>query len=431
MKKSDIEKYNSFNNSNTILVVSPFPIYKDFKMKNITGVSTYTYNLINSIHFKTHHENHNFVILADKADNSTQKKLNELLILPTWSKKSVNPYSEIQDKIDSFNQANKIMIHFEFNMYGGILNTLLFPLFLFRNQNKNLTLVLHQVAEDISSLGGHIGVFNRISLSFYDFFYKLFFKILLLPKMKIVVHDKILKSRLIKFGCKNKIFVIPHGLGEFKNEVSQKNAKIKIGLSQKDFILLVFGFVAWYKGTDLIIDKIKDFASKNPNSNIKLIVAGGESFNLKDKPHYKKYYKQILEELQGVKEIIHTGFVENKDIPYYFAASDLVIFPYRTLMSSSGPFAICLSFQKPFLLAEPLTPMLDTGDIKQIMEDLEIKKNDVSFKISGNDFFKKVSLLEEDPQKIKKLTKLSQRVSRIRDWKVISKLYLKIINLNP
>ena len=430
MKKTKPQFYEEFNNKDSIIIVSPFPTYKDSKMKNITGVSTYTYNLVNSIYRNSKSASQKLIILSDISDNSKPKSLKNLLVIPTWDKKTLNPFYKIQQNIDIFENANKILVHFEFNMYGGIINTLLFPYFLFKNQHKNITLVLHQVAEDISSLGGHIGIFNNVTLKFYDFFYKLFFKSLLFPKTKIIVHDKILKTRIINFGCKNDIFVIPHGLGEFKTEISETDARKKLGLKSNDFILLIFGFVAWYKGTDLIVDKIKEFSKKNPNSNIKLIIAGGESFNLKDKPHYQKYYQNFLQQIENVPEIIHTGFIENKKVPLYFSASDLVIFPYRTLMSSSGPFAICLSFQKPFLLAESLVPMLDTGDIKQIMEEYNIKKSDISFKILGNDLFKKLTLHQEDTQKIRKISRLSKKVSKIRNWEIISQLYLKIINTN-
>ncbi len=102
MKKTKPQFYEEFNNKDSIIIVSPFPTYKDSKMKNITGVSTYTYNLVNSIYRNSKSASQKLIILSDISDNSKPKSLKNLLVIPTWDKKTLNPFYKIQQNIDSF-----------------------------------------------------------------------------------------------------------------------------------------------------------------------------------------------------------------------------------------------------------------------------------------------------------------------------------------
>lgn len=433
MKKLSLapEVLREFNTPNTIIMVSSYPVVKDKKVTNIAGVSNYTYNLIQGLE-KLHQKDTKFIIITDKVPGSEIKISKNFLILPTWTKNDFLLFKKIKERIYEFDKVSDILIQFEFNLFGDMFQTAFFPIFLISISNKNVSVVLHQVAENISSLQGHLGITSTFKLKTLDTLYSIFYKVLSIPKIKIIVHDTIFKQRLLSFGCKRKIKIIPHGLGEFSDTISSKDARIKLSYKKDDFILLCFGFVTWYKGIDLIINRIQFFLRDYPNSNLKLVIAGGPSYNLKDKSHYKKYYNELIETIKPYPQIQITGFVENSEIPYYFSASDLVMFPYRTQMSASGPFATCLSFHKPFLLSEPLIHTLNTPDIKQKMAQLGLTKDDLTFKLTGYDIFKKVSLLQENPQKILKITKLAKLVAHIRDWSNVSKMYIDVVrNTKP
>lgn len=429
MKKLSLapEVLREFNNPNTILIISSYPVVNGHKISNIAGVSNYTYNLVQGLE-KLNQKDTKYIIISDIAVGSEIKTSNNFLILPTWEKNNLFLFKSIIDRISEFNKVTKILIQFEFNLFGDLIQTALFPLFIYSISNKNVSIVIHQVAENISSLQGHLGITSNFKLKILDFFYSMFYRFLCISKIKIIVHDTIFKQRLLNFGCTRKIKVIPHGLGEFSEKISSAEARRKLKFSDNDFILLCFGFVTWYKGIDLIINRIKFFLKDFPDSNLKLVIAGGPSHNLKDKPYYKKYYEDLVSSIKPYPQITITGFIENSEIPYYFSASDLVLFPYRTQMSASGPFATCLSFHKPFLLSDPLSPTLNTADIKQKMVQLGITKDDLTFKLTGYDVFKKITLLQENPEKILKITKLAKLVAHIRDWKNVSKMYLETIH---
>ena len=95
---------------------------------------------------------------------------------------------------------------------------------------------------------------------------------------KLIVHTEDMRRRLVfEYGVKNnKIIVIEHGIDKFhypdanlRNEFRFNN-----GIQQSSTVLLAFGNVSPYKGTDELIDALS--LIKNP-SRITLIIAGKAS----------------------------------------------------------------------------------------------------------------------------------------------------------
>jgi glycosyltransferase involved in cell wall biosynthesis len=120
-----------------------------------------------------------------------------------------------------------------------------------------------------------------------------------------------------------------------------------------------------------------------------------------------------------------TGFVKEEDIPLYFSASDVVVLPYRTLMSASGPLSIAFSFNKPFLVSKALAGMFETEDIKEALSKLGIDKNDLIFE--EKDIQSKIKRIKEDKRFKNKLEELSKILAQKRNWEEISKAYYETI----
>ena len=411
-------------------MISGYPHEKEGSFANVNGVSTYTYHLAPYLQEHLKKIGKSLIIIADKSKNESNEFLtqgNGALIYRCWEKNSKNVYKQILLGISKFNRVNNIFIHFEFNLYGDGFMTGLFPLFLFSLRDKNTTLLLHQVAEDLTSLSGHLGIKSAVKLKFLDFIHHRFYWFLLNLSDKVIVHDQILKERLLKISQKP-VFVVPHGLGEYKDNCLILKARDHLKIDSKDFVILCFGFLTWYKGSDWIIDRFAEFYRKTSDESIKLVMAGGESANLKDKTYYKSYYRSVLDKSKSSPNISITGFIEDKAVPYYFCSADLVILPYRTQMSASGPFAVALSFDRPFLLSENLKGVLETYDVKEKMEEIGLTYNDLVFSLEGDSFFKKIAELAQNPQKIEKMAKLASSLKVIRDWDPISARFLSIID---
>ncbi len=94
-----------------------------------------------------------------------------------------------------------------------------------------------------------------------------------------------------------------------KNVKGDKIIK-KLNLKNKK-VLLYVGRIAPHKGIHLLLSSFSIIKKQIPNS--KLIIAGNPTFN--------KYFKKLKR--SSNKDVIFTGFVEDKNLPYYYAASDI------------------------------------------------------------------------------------------------------------
>lgn len=424
---------NKYNKKDTLIIVSTYPKVENGIFKNVAGVSTYTYHLVPEMQQILAEDKRKIVILAEILDSNKEPNIYEdrnILIYRCWKRHSLWAFSSIADAIKELNQINKIFIHFEFNMYGDEIVTGLFPLFLFKQKvkNKDVTLLLHQVVDDLSTLSEHINLRERsLKLLTYNFLLRKYYYLIAKWSSKVIVHDQLLKTRLQKMVQKP-IFVIPHGLGEYENTCELFDAREILRIPKRSFVVLCFGFLTWYKGSDWIVNKFVEFYKKNNDKTIRLIMAGGPSANLKNKLHYQKYYNAILKAAQEVPTITVTGFIPDNEVHFYYCASDVVVLPYRTQMSASGPFAVGLSFDRPFLLSNNLSGVLETTDIKEKMRDLDFNIDDLTFNLQGGALFEKIASIMENKKAREQLTKLSQQIKEERHWSKICKKFLYIID---
>lgn len=149
----------------------------------------------------------------------------------------------------------------------------------------------------------------------------------------------------------------PHPLYDnFGGAVSKNLAKKHLGLEEDTRYILFFGFIREYKGLDLLI---KAFANEQFRKlKVKLLIAG--EFYTDAKP-----YLELIEQLGLKNEIVlHTEFIENREIVYYFCASDIVAQPYKDA-TQSGVTQIAYHFDKPMLTTNVggLSEMVTDGKV--------------------------------------------------------------------
>lgn len=146
----------------------------------------------------------------------------------------------------------------------------------------------------------------------------------------------------------------PHPLFDnFGESIEKEKARIHLGLDPKYNYALFFGFIRDYKGLDLAIRAFGEAELKG--SDIKLLVAG-EFYTEKD------YYLGMIDEL-GIRDQVElrTDFIADKDVKYYFSASDLVVQPYKTA-TQSGISQIAYHFNKPMIVT-------NVGGLPEIVPD--------------------------------------------------------------
>lgn len=146
----------------------------------------------------------------------------------------------------------------------------------------------------------------------------------------------------------------PHPLYDnFGQAVPREEALEKLGLDPNFQYLLFFGFIRDYKGLDWLLTAFADPAVRK--FPVKLLVAG-EYYTAPQK------YEQLIRE-NGLEEqvVLHTHFIDDSLVPYYFSAADLIVQPYKSA-TQSGVTQVAYHFEKPILVT-------DVGGLGEIVPD--------------------------------------------------------------
>lgn len=421
-----------FNKPDTLLVITSYPT-QDGEPAKQNAVACYAQNLLND------YKNRKIVVLSElnhayhknKKGKPQIKKQGNLLIVRCWQPTSPFLFFQLTRSLRHFNKPQQVLVQFEFNMLGSVVLTSLLPGFLawLRFLGKRITIVQHQVIEDLSLLSGHLNIKSK---SFKNLVFTnglhLFYRGLGFLSDKIIVHEEILKERLAKWVKQHKLHVISHGLSLENTSNGRLETRQELGIKKDDLVLLLFGYITWYKGSDWLVSKVSNILKNNPKAKLKLIIAGGASATLSSKSHYRKFVKRVQNLAQASDSIIITGFISEKDVAKYFAASDLVVLPYRTMMSASGPLSFALRFNKPILVSSALSQVMQNQDIKQTLAKVGIQSDELTFKLKGNSFEQKIDYLLTNQKALIQLNKVSGYLRKLRNWKNIVIKYNKVIN---
>lgn len=169
----------------------------------------------------------------------------------------------------------------------------------------------------------------------------------------IIVHNEKLKKLLISnYGVeKSKIFVIPHPL--YKYESSGLCPDVFKNIPKNGKTVLFFGFLAPYKGLDVLIKAAvsKEMMDKN---NIFFLIAGSTPKRYAGDEPYNSWLSGLKSMSLRNKNILwHHDYVSDDNVGEYFKRSDLVVIPYSEAMSASGPLSIAVYQGKCVLVSEP------------------------------------------------------------------------------
>ena len=435
MKNNIFKKYNS---EDTLLVISSYPKKDETYSKGVCAVSSFTKNTLSGL--KKHNPGKKIVVLTMILNKPAVYEEDDVLVVRCFKRNNPLSYINILKNAFKFNKVKTTLIEFEFASYGNTFATaMISPLtWALRLMGKNITMVIHQVLFDLKKVAGHIGISANNPKTFVlNVGLKLFYKTLTMPVANIVVLEDEFKQRLESLIGKGKVEVIPHGVDfNITHRISSKKAiENRLNIKRNDFVILYFGYLTWYKGVDFLIKALKDVKTLN-GRKIKLVVAGGPSFTQENKAHYQKFLEIVNHLQKQSKNALITGFVDEKDITPIFDASDLVVFPYRTFMSSSGPLSLTLSHKKPFILSKKLELFLNSKDVKEAIEYAGIKKEDILFDLNTNSLVNTIKNASSTKNH-KKMIKFSKALGQERSFVSLALLYGNILSkakefkLNP
>ncbi len=251
-----------------------------------------------------------------------------------------------------------IHIQHEFFLYGGAVTASLFPfmLLLLRILGKPIVVTLHGVIS-LDNFSNGFARENRLkgNPSILKMGLWSVIRLISLLATRLIVHESFLADTIVQeYGVrKKKVAIIHHGIEE-DAQVNSAESKNKFGLDGKK-VVMFFGYLSGYKGLHILIDAFTSLEDEN----IVLIVAGGENPRMSRDRDYREYIKRIRIQattLPGRVKLV--GFVPEEEIPAYFAAADVVVLPYTSVMSASAPLTLCITYRRPFLLSEPFKKVI-------------------------------------------------------------------------
>lgn len=109
--------------------------------------------------------------------------------------------------------------------------------------------------------------------------------------------------------------------------MDRAEARALTGVSGDDELLLFFGFVREYKGLRYLIAAMPEIVKRRPNARLMIVGDFGKK---------REEYEQLIA-ATGVKERIdvYGGYMPDKEVEKFFAASDLAVLPYVTATQSA------------------------------------------------------------------------------------------------
>lgn len=133
----------------------------------------------------------------------------------------------------------------------------------------------------------------------------------------------------------------PHPIYDnYGDMIGRDQALEALDLDPKLQYVLFFGFIRKYKGLDLLM---RAFAkASHSNDKLRLLVAGEYYSD-------EQQYHDLIDEL-GIRGqvILHTDFIPNDRVKYYFCAADMVAQTYRNA-TQSGISQLAIHFERPIL----------------------------------------------------------------------------------
>jgi len=392
-----------------IVVITSYPERGSIHGQKTVGLASYTKNTLLAI--KNLDKSLQIVVLAEILKKPEEYQEKGILIKRIWRKGKIIDIFKILWQVRE-SKTNVILVPFEAYMFGSLPKIVPFLalFFLFKLSGKKIYFILHQIIEDFEKFEE-----NKFKAKLLNLTKNVFYRLLLLISAKAIVFEEKFKRIL---GDNEKIVTIPHAV-EKQKLMNKRLARKKLGLSQKNFYVLYFGFLSPYKGADFLVKAWKNVRGA------KLILAGGGNPNHMADKKYARFVKNLISEAKKMG-VLTPGFVAEEEIPIYFSAADLFILPYKVFISSSGPLSFAFGYDKPTLLSQPLKGYSESKDMKQALNEAHLEVNDLLFTLSKKDLAKKIFWARKNENR-KRLAQFSRLMKEKRDWSKISKKYLEIL----
>lgn len=231
---------------------------------------------------------------------------------------------------------------------------------------------------------------------------------------KVVIHSNYAKNVFTK-NCGNyeeKFMTILHGIPMNNSEGLTPPSKYrrKLFLTEEDFIISTFGYIAPRKGYEEVFRALKLLKSQGVRFKY---LGVGDSF----RPY--EFYLRFLAEKYGItKNVKFVGFIPKKEMHVYFGASDVIIQPRKyALEGVSGALLYALSSGTPVI----------TSNVGYVSEYVIDRKTGLLTDHNPEEIYNRIMELYSDSDLRRKIGENAYTWCRENiSWEVIVKKYIEL-----
>jgi glycosyltransferase involved in cell wall biosynthesis len=413
-----------------LLVISSYPREGTLHGNEYSAVAGYAKNTLDAMDVAGP-QPRECVVLADVLDGRREFTEGRRRIVRCWKRNDWLVYPRLLRQVLRFRRHKNALVEFEFGMFGNRKALVgLFPLFVLclRLLGRRVTVVSHGVITNAAEVSGQLGLRpDSLKVKAYGLILKAIYGLLVRCSSRTVVFEEYLRQKLLaSVRAADKVRVIPHGV-ERRTTLPKPDARRRLGLDESPFLLLSFGFLTWYKGTDWLAETFARYVEKHPGRDVRLILAGDASHVHKDEPVYRRYIHDLRDLVGRTDRMEITGYLAEEEIDLYFSAADLVVLPYRALISASGPFSFALTHGKPFLLSGKLRGYLESNDFQRAVRAAELAENDLYFDLDYDSFRRKLDACILTDARLGRVGRVASALARSRSWKNIGRRYADVL----
>ena len=322
-------------------IVSPYPPSKG-------TLNEYAFHLVENLRIKS--EVKEIVVFTDIIDEDYTDQNNlegcKVTLVPCWNFNSLTNILKISMALKKY-RVDVALFNIQFLSFGdkkiaGALG-LLTPL-ISRIIGIPAVTLLHNITETVDYASAGITT-NKLLQGVYNIIGTILTKVLLFSNLLAVTMPKYVKILKKKYKVDN-IALIPHGAFEVPELMPASEDVLRI---------MTFGKFGTYKKVEELIEAT-ELVRERTGKEIELVIAGT------DNPNVKGYLADVETKYAGVKDIIYTGYVEERDVADLFRNSTVVVFPYTSTTGSSGVLHQAGSYGKAVVLP-------NIGDLKELIEE--------------------------------------------------------------
>lgn len=341
-----------------IVEVSVYP-GKAQKHVKTSGVASYVKNLFTGL---PRTKKDTIYILSDKLNGTERRYQEDGFFIERIFDRNYKFACQLYRRIRTL-QPDVVHFQQELALYGGVYTMYVLQglLWVLRRTHVPTVITLHHVV-DMTRINKQFARANGSKAPVW--MVKLAFRTIYRPLCALatglIVHEQCFKDILIgQYGVPAaKIHVVPHGV-EHLTAQPVHSARKQLGLAPQQRVVLSMGYMAGYKDYDLLIEGFAAFAAADPHAY--LIIGAGKHPKLAADPAYIQTYRRMQAKARAMipeGQYRWVGFIPENDIATYYSASDVSVYPYKISMSSSGPMAIAMGYEKPFLGSDVYSAVL-------------------------------------------------------------------------